>query len=138
MTDPHSESQEQQDQPQDSSPEPAPVDVSAASGGEESREVPPAPPTPPAAPPVARPVQTTGSSEIINVRGKDNLVQAIIVVLAMILGAVAGVILLGDHEIFGGYSSGAIGAVGGMIAGVIVSQVALHVLRRRRKQAGGS
>jgi hypothetical protein len=138
MNDPNSESQEQQDLPQHSSQEPASVGADAQAGGEESREVPHAPPTPPAAPPIARPVQVTGGGEVLNVRGKDNLVQGIIVVLAMILGAIVGVMLLGDHAIFGGYSSGAIGAVGGLIVGVIVSQVALCALRRQRKQAGGS
>lgn len=69
----------------------------------------------------------------VNVRWRDNLIQALIILVFAAIGAGVGWRMAGDEDVRGPI---ALGAVGGLVAGTLVSGVALMVFRFVRHVRG--
>lgn len=104
-------------------------------------------PPPPAPPPTLRPATTDAKRPLtgldaynvvsdtvigVNIRPRDNLVQLLAVVIGLVLGTGIGALLSPRDRITGA----AVGGVCGLIAGLLLSGIALMIYRAVRHARG--
>lgn len=123
----------------DDSGEPAPVQASppgAHSGAVPLPDAPPVLPTEQSAPQPMSGMETYNvvSDTIIgvNVRGRDNLIQFLAIVAAVILGVGVGGLVSPRDRVFGAI----FGGIAGLIGGLLLSGIALMIYRAIRHAQG--
>jgi hypothetical protein len=67
-----------------------------------------------------------------NFRWKDNLFQALFILLGLILGVVIGLVVMSDNRIIGALTGGFVG----LLAGLLVSGIFLLIYRGMRHARG--